>query len=105
MIKRSSCASGSGKQPIVSTGFCVAMTKNGASRTRVFPSTVTCPSAMHSSRLDCVLGVARLISSASRTFVKTGPSLNVKAPFSWLKNDSPVTSLGSRSGVNCTLSN
>jgi hypothetical protein len=60
---------------------------------------------MHSRRLDWVLGVALFISSASRMFVNTGPFLNVNAAFSWLKKDSPVTSLGSRSGVNCTLSN
>ena len=29
-MKRSSCASGRGKVPCVSTGFCVAMTKKGA---------------------------------------------------------------------------
>ena len=78
--KRSSCASGSGKVPCVSTGFCVAMTKKGLSNGRVTPSEVTCRSSMHSKRLDCVRGVARLISSASKMFVNTGPGLNSNAP-------------------------
>ena len=37
---------------------------------------VTCSSFMASSSADCVLGVARLISSASRKCVNTGPRLN-----------------------------
>ena len=37
---------------------------------------VTWPSFMASSRADCVFGVVRLISSASRTLAKTGPRLN-----------------------------
>ena len=43
------------------------------------PSVVTWRSLIASSRADCVLGVARLISSAKRKFVKTGPCLNSKA--------------------------
>ena len=39
--KRSSCASGRGNVPVVSTGFCVAITIKGAGRGLVFPSTVT----------------------------------------------------------------
>jgi hypothetical protein len=40
----------------------------------------TCLSLMASSRLDCVRGEARLISSASRMLVKIGPSLKAKLP-------------------------
>ncbi len=40
---------------------------------------VTWPSFMASSSADCVLGVVRLISSASRKLVKIGPGLNSKA--------------------------
>ena len=43
---------------------------------RVTPSTVTCCSAIASSSADCVFGVARLISSTSTTFAKTGPGRN-----------------------------
>ncbi len=83
-MNRSSCASGSGNVPAVSIGFCVAMTKNGSSSFRVVPSTVTCRSCMHSRSPDCVRGVARLISSASRIFVKTGPFRNSNSPvFCW----------------------
>jgi hypothetical protein len=35
---------------------------------------------MASSRLDCVRGEARLISSARRMFAKIGPGLKVKVP-------------------------
>ena len=40
---RSSCASGSGKVPSWSTGFWVAMTRNGGFRSYVVPSTETSP--------------------------------------------------------------
>ncbi len=72
-MKRSSCASGSGYVPSSSIGFCVAKTKNGSSREYVRPCTVTRCSCIASSSADCVLGGVRLISSASRMFVKTGP--------------------------------
>ena len=74
--KRSSCASGSANVPSSSIGFCVASTRNGSGRGRLSPSTETCRSCMASSRADCVRGVARLISSTSRTFVKIGPGMN-----------------------------
>ena len=54
-------------------GFWVAITKKGVDNPRVLPSLVTCPSSMASNRALWVLGVARLISSASSTWVKTGP--------------------------------
>ena len=40
------------------------------------PSIVTCASFIASSSADCVFGVVRLISSASRKLVKIGPGLN-----------------------------
>ena len=55
---------------------------------------------MHSSSADWVLGVARLISSARTICAMTGPGRNSNSPVFWLKIETPVTSLGSRSGVN-----
>ena len=43
-------------------------------------SSVTCRSSIASSNAACVLPGARLISSASRMFVKIGPRSNVKLP-------------------------
>ena len=40
-MNRSSWASGSGYVPSCSIGFCVAMTKNGGSRSNVFEPAVT----------------------------------------------------------------
>ena len=77
-MKRSSCASGSGYVPSYSTGFCVASTTNGRASSCEWTSTVTRRSCMHSSRPDCVLGDARLISSTSTTFANTGPGRNSK---------------------------
>ena len=55
---------------------------------------------MHSSRAACVFGEARLISSSRRRFAKTGPGRNSNSFERWLKTFTPVTSDGSRSGVN-----
>ncbi len=66
---------------------------------RVTPSTVTCCSAMASSSADWVFGVARLISSTSTTLANTGPGRNSKSRVLWSKIESPVTSVGWRSGV------
>ncbi len=55
---------------------------------------------MHSSSADWVLGLARLISSPMTMFANTGPRLNSKWRLDWSNTDTPVTSLGSRSGVN-----
>ena len=55
---------------------------------------------MHSSSADCVFGDARLISSPTTMLAKTAPGLNSNSRVSWLKTETPVTSLGSRSGVN-----
>ena len=55
---------------------------------------------MHSSRAACVFGEARLISSTSRMLANTGPGRNSNSFERWLKTLTPVTSEGSRSGVN-----
>ena len=55
---------------------------------------------MHSSSADWVFGEARLISSPTTTLAKIAPGRNSKSRASWLKTLTPVTSLGSRSGVN-----
>ncbi len=98
--KRSSCASGSANVPSSSTGFWVASTRKGAGSGRVWPSALTWRSCIASSRADWVRGVARLISSTSRTLAKTGPGTKRN----WLPSRmlEPVTSVGSRSGVPCT---
>ena len=62
--------------PACSMGFWVAMTMNGRGAWWVTPSTVTCASSMTSSSADCVLGDARLISSASTMDANTGPGWN-----------------------------
>src|SRR4051812_37442602 len=56
---------------------------------------------MHSSRAACVFGEARFTSSTSSRLVKTGPARNSKVFVRWSKTFTPVTSEGSRSGVNC----
>jgi len=66
--------------PWNSIGFWVAMTTNGVGSRWVVPSIETCPSLIASSSADWVRGEARLISSASTTFVKIGPSLKRKLP-------------------------
>src|SRR5262245_30156117 len=55
---------------------------------------------MHSSRALCVFGDARLTSSTSSRFAKTGPCLNSNSFARWSKTLTPVMSVGSRSGVN-----
>ena len=85
--------------PSYSIGFSVARRKNGSGSWSVAPSTVTCPSAIASRSADCVFGVARLISSTSRTLVKIGPGRNSKSRVFWSNTDRPVTSVGCRSGV------
>ena len=78
----------------------MAITINGSGSGRETPSTVTCSSAIASSRADCVFGVARLISSASTIFEKIGPGFHSKSPLCWLNTERPITSDGSRSEVN-----
>ena len=84
MRKRSICASGRGKVPCDSIGFCVAITKKGVSSLYETPSIVVCRSSMHSSSADCVRGVVRFISSAIKMFVKTGPGLKTNSFSFWL---------------------
>ena len=64
------------------------------------PSTVTVRSCIASSRADWVFAGARLISSASRSCVKSGPCTKRNWLVSRSKIYEPVTSLGIRSGVN-----
>ena len=89
--------------PSISIGFCVARTKNGMGNGRDTPPTVTQLSCMPSSRADCVFGVARLISSASRMCAKIGPDWNWKCfrpSASSTMMFVPMISAGIRSGVN-----
>src|SRR3954464_2044816 len=55
---------------------------------------------MTSSSADCTLAGARLISSASRKLVNTGPSSTSKPPPPGLSTRVPTRSAGTRSGVN-----
>ncbi len=69
----------------------------------VFPATVTDRSCIASSRADCVLGVARLISSARTRFANNGPrwNSNRRAPSAVsCSTFVPIRSAGIRSGVN-----
>ena len=100
MRKRSICDSGSGYVPWYSTGFCVAITMKGSGRGYERPSIVTWRSFIASSKADWVLGVVRLISSASKKLVKMGPGLNSNASRVLLYTVTPTTSLGSMSLVN-----
>ena len=100
MRNRSICASGSGKVPLNSIGLSVATRKNGSGRGRDSPSTVTWRSSSASSKLDCVRGVVRLISSARTTWAKIGPGMNSNFSWCWRYIETPVMSAGSRSGVN-----
>src|SRR6478609_6606543 len=100
IMKRSRCASGRAYVPSISNGFWVATTRNGAGSGCVRPSTVTCPSSIASSSADCVLGEERLISSAMTMLAKIAPCLNSNSRSTGLKTLTPVTSPGSRSGVN-----
>ena len=62
-------------------------------------------SCIDSSSAACVFGDARLISSTSSRFANTGPGRNSNSFVRWLKTFTPVTSEGSRSGVNCRREN
>src|SRR5438067_10206082 len=55
---------------------------------------------MHSSSAAWVFGEARLTSSTSSRLANTGPGRNSNSLAFWLKTLTPVTSEGSRSGVN-----
>ena len=90
--------------PSISSGFCVARTKNGGSSGYRLRATVTWCSCIASSSEDWVLGVARLISSARTRLAKIGPGWKRKTrePPSSMRMLVPVMSAGIRSGVNCT---
>ena len=62
--------------PSISSGFWVASTKNGGSSLWRSRATETWCSCIASSSADWVLGVARLISSASTRLANTGPGWN-----------------------------
>ena len=79
-MKRSTWASGSGYVPSCSIGFCVASTRNGSGRRYVSSPIVTWRSCIDSRSADCTFAGARLISSASSMFVKTGPFFGVNSP-------------------------
>src|ERR671924_651190 len=81
------------------------MTMNGRTSSCVSPSIVTWFSCMHSRSAACVFGEARLISSTRSRFAKTGPGLNSNSFERWSKTFTPVTSEGSRSGVNWSREN
>ena len=99
-IKRSICASGSGNTPWNSTGFSVASTMNSSGSLKRSPSSDTWRSSIASKSALCVRGEARLISSANSTCVNTGPFLISNSPVFALNTAPPVTSAGSKSGVN-----
>ena len=61
---------------------------------------LTWPSPMASSSAAWVFGGVRLISSASSSWVNTGPGRNTISPVRWSYSGAPMTSEGSRSGVN-----
>ena len=73
---------------------------NGRGKGCVVWSSDTCASFIASSRLDWVLGVVRLISSARTMFVKIGPGLNTNSCLSGSYTATPRTSDGSMSDVN-----
>ena len=102
---RSCWASGRGNVPSNSTGFCVATTQNGSGNCVVSRPTVTCPSSMASSKALCTLAGARLISSANKIWVKTGPDCRTNRRSKGSYMTVPVKSPGRRSGVNCTRPN
>src|SRR3546814_6838537 len=58
-----------------SSGFCVASTWKGVGSTCDWPDTVTRRSCIACSRADWVRGLARLISSAIRSWQNTGPGM------------------------------
>ena len=104
-MKRSSCASGSSNVPACSTGFWVAITRNGAGSAKFSPPMVTRRSCIASSSADCTLGAARLISSASSRLVKIGPLWIRNSLVCWSRISLPTMSDGSRSIVNWIRAN
>ena len=64
-------------------GLSVARTMNGSGSLRVCPSTLTWPSPIASSSAAWVFGGVRLISSASSSWVNTGPGRNTMSADRW----------------------
>src|SRR5690606_27684028 len=82
--------------------------RKGRGSGRVAPATVTARSCIASRSADCVLGEARLTSSASTRLANTGPGRNRNSrPPSPLCSSTwvPTMSAGMRSGVNWTRLN
>ena len=73
---------------------------NGRGTAWVSPSTVMCRSSITSNIAAWVFGEARLISSARTMLVNTGPGRKRNVDVGWSSTRPPVTSAGSRSGVN-----
>ena len=97
--KRSRWPSRSGKVPAWSNGFCVAMSTKGLGSGWLVPSTDTCRSSIASSSADCERGVARFTSSVSTTLANSGPGRNSHVSDALWNTETPVSSLGKRSGV------
>ena len=66
---------------------------------------MTWRSSMASSSADCVFGEARLISSPSTMLAKIGPGRNSNSLVPRFQTVTPMTSEGSRSGVNWIRAN
>ena len=104
-------SAGSGRAAPRAADTCPRTRSGSASRSRGtmspsgcgVPSIVTWLSCIASSSAACVFGGVRLISSASRTLVKTGPGRKTSSPPRSVIV--PVRSEGSMSGVNCTRRN
>src|SRR5690606_2222167 len=82
-------------------GLCEANTTNGDAIEKVWPSTVTWRSLIHSKRDAWVFAGARLISSINTIFPKIGPQRNSNSLDLRSNIEEPVTSEGIKSGVNC----
>ena len=110
MGSRCGCAAGSGPSATRAAGRCRSVPRRSgspspgtaASSGYVRPSTDTWPSFIASSSALCVRGGVRLISSARTRFANTGPGRNSNSPDFGSRIDTPTTSEGSRSLVNCT---
>ena len=100
--KRSSCASGSGYVPWKSTGFWVAITRNGPAAGRgPVDRDLRLADRLEQRRPACA-GSARLISSGEQHVGDDRTALNENDPSRGSKMDEPRMSAGNRSGVNCT---
>ena len=75
IMNLSSCDSGRGYVPAISTGFWVPMTIKGSGTAMSIPSIVTLCSSMTSRRADWVLGEVLLSSSARTILFATGPGI------------------------------